>query len=296
VNITIVDRDIINCNENFCIAANNIRISRLEAEELLEAGDTGLIEAMDAIAWVRSSNPREYVDVIVYETDFDATPGYHDVTFAVEEDQELQITPTIYVVDRDVLYCGEEFCIAANNIVIGTVQAFISTPEFVIDRSEAIVWNQDDLSIVSDIGVVDIFVIEPVPGIYQVVLYVVDEPETRITIDVEVADFHFVETFGDYAIGTNEVMMGRYGAIQGLASGETSVVDFSETAAWNRRTGESIEVEVRESSLAVTPAVYPITFGIVGQADSEITTMFIVVSSQRFTPEGVVNLIFPPRQ
>jgi surface protein len=191
--------------------------------------------------------------------------------------------------------CGDEYCIDANHIVMGTFDAITSTDAMVVQLSDASVWRSEDSSVSGTVRVEDVLVIEARPGVYELVLYAAEEPDVRITIEVTVADFHHVEMFGDYAIGFNRIMMGRIAANE-LAEGERCKAEFSQTEAWNIRTGDDLEVETSTILVPAPSTSHEVVFNIVGNIDASVTVIFNEFPGPSTNPEGPKSFTFPPRR
>ncbi|MDL2212245.1 DUF5011 domain-containing protein, partial [Erysipelotrichaceae bacterium OttesenSCG-928-M19] len=144
VTITVIDKDVVEIGEEYGIAANNVTMGKLQAAAI--TNDSALVNVTAAEAWKLSDNSE--AGIKVESSELQAVKGEYKVVFSVVEEPATQVEVIITVLDKDIVEIGNEYGIAANNIVIGKTQAeAITTNANLIGITGARAWKLSDDSL-----------------------------------------------------------------------------------------------------------------------------------------------------
>ncbi|MDL2212294.1 DUF5011 domain-containing protein, partial [Erysipelotrichaceae bacterium OttesenSCG-928-M19] len=185
VTITVVDKDVVVEGEEYAIGANNVVLGIKDAEAITDNNE--LISKAQASSWKKEAPAVAAGTVQLESTTFKAAEGKYNATFNVKEEVATKVSVVIEVRAEDHVAVGDKYMIVGNDFTINTTEAATITEAQIIEKAAASAWLKDNEASKGTVKVTA-NTVETAPGVYNVELYVNEEPATKITIKVTVSD------------------------------------------------------------------------------------------------------------
>ncbi|MDR0425031.1 MAG: DUF5011 domain-containing protein, partial [Clostridiales Family XIII bacterium] len=148
-----------------------------------------ILAKAQAKAW--DSATLEEVEAVVADAgNYGPSAGEYEVKIAVSKKPQVSKRIIAVVTDKDNLYSGDEYAIAADNVRIGTAEAAVATDERLIEWTGAVAWQLIDFAKLGAdaIGVEGGDAITIAEAVYPVDFYVKKDPATEVGANVNVSD------------------------------------------------------------------------------------------------------------
>ncbi|WP_159521965.1 immunoglobulin-like domain-containing protein, partial [Erysipelothrix urinaevulpis] len=175
--------DIVIETENYYLVANDFYTGVKQVDEV----DTKIIKRANAEA-ILKSNESQRGTVLIHENKMEPKEGVYGVTFKVAEELDSpdnRLTVNATVLDRDIVEEYDDYVIAANHIRIGTSKAKNIQNEDLINWTEAVAWNKNDLTTPLDVEVKSHTVIDT-EGTYNATFNLIGSKDVVVTVNIEV--------------------------------------------------------------------------------------------------------------
>ncbi|OCN04578.1 hypothetical protein A4S06_02890, partial [Erysipelotrichaceae bacterium MTC7] len=262
--IKVLAKDIIEHGDSYTIAANNLVLTLDEAKQIARNED--LIDLSQAEAYNRKDMRAGTVKLET--TDFKKAKGDYTATFYVDEEKATKVTIAIKVLDKDVIEHGDDYTIAANNLVMTLDEARqIANNEDLIDVSQAEAYNRKDMRP----GTVKLestnFKHEK--GDYTATFYVDEQQTTKATIKIKVMDKDIIEHGDSYTIGANNIVMTLDEANLIVANEE--LIGLAKAEAYNRKDMRAGTVKLESTNFKKATGDYTATFYVDEEQATKVT-------------------------
>ncbi|MDL2212218.1 hypothetical protein LJB88_05010, partial [Erysipelotrichaceae bacterium OttesenSCG-928-M19] len=288
VTITVIDKDLVVEGDVYSIGANNVTIGIEDAKAMLN-DDSILISTTKAEAWLKNDYATKAEVLVSDKANLKAEAGVYEVTFKVKDEETTTVTIKVTVIDKDVVEEGKLYAIGANNIVVGKddVKALIEEDAKLIEATKAEAWLKDDYATKGEAIVSDKADLKAAVGVYEVTFKVKEEPTTQVSVNVEVVDKDVLVEGEEYAIGANNITVGKDDAKAMLAD-DAKLIELTEAEAWlkdDKATKGEVLVSDK-ANLKAESGTYEVTFNVKEEEATKVTVKVTVIDKD-IVVEGV---------
>ncbi|MFV0396002.1 MAG: hypothetical protein ACK5LC_16720 [Coprobacillaceae bacterium] len=265
------------------ITANNIHLSKEEAQNILDTDSKHLIE----LAGVEAINIKTGAAVEITEINhnLEAKKGENDVIFKTEKGTTLTIEAKV----TDASYEDNDERITANHITLSKEEAqnILDT-----DSKQLIELSSVEAINIKTGAIVEITEvehdIEAKKGVYDVIFKT--EKGTTLTIEAKVTDASYEDN--DERITANHIVLSKEEAQSILDTGSKELIRIASAEAVNTKTGEFVEIAEVDHNIEARRGMYNVTFktekGTELIVDAKVTDKTVEENNERITANNII--------